>query len=215
MVESFKQTSSLIIVRLLLLLYVAKGSSSLDLREKQTIENRIFKPCKGKPNSHAWNIQQLFQSNRLPCIPTRESVPPQATVGPYAHPMCRTYACSVTTWSYSYPLCGMYSRTSVRVRKTKLQVVKGMSTPWADRLLGLPFTHNSRHVASTFKCLTTATTHCDLIKLFINTDGVSSKVMNHNHNPVNYPYSDCGNVNIATSIKLASDRQSLDFYRSC
>jgi hypothetical protein len=29
-------------------------------------------------------------------------------------------------------------------------------------------------VASTFKRLTTATTHCDLIK-FINTDGVSSQ----------------------------------------
>jgi hypothetical protein len=34
--------------------------------------------------------------------------------------------------------------------------------------------HISRHVASTFKHLTTATTHCDLIK-FNNTDGVSSQ----------------------------------------
>jgi hypothetical protein len=140
MVESFKQTSSLIIVRLLLLLYVAKGSSSLDLREKQTIQNRIFKPCKGKPNSHAWNIQRLFQSNRLPFIPTHGSVPPQAAVGPCAHPMCRTYVYSATTWPFSCPLCETYSRTSVRVRKTKLLVVGGMSTPRADRLLGLPFT---------------------------------------------------------------------------
>jgi hypothetical protein len=36
--------------------------------------------------------------------------------------------------------CGTYSRTSVRVRKTKLQVVGGMSTPRADRVLGLPLT---------------------------------------------------------------------------
>jgi hypothetical protein len=41
MVELFKKTSSLIIIRLLLLLYVAKGSSSLNLREKWTILNRI------------------------------------------------------------------------------------------------------------------------------------------------------------------------------
>jgi hypothetical protein len=36
--------------------------------------------------------------------------------------------------------CGTYSRTSVRVRKTKLRVVGGMSTPRADWLLGLPLT---------------------------------------------------------------------------
>jgi hypothetical protein len=169
--ETFKQTSFLIIIRLLLLLYVAKGSSSLDHREKRMIQNRIFKPYKGKPNSHTWNIQRLFQSNRLPFISTRGSVPPQATVGPYAHPMCRTYACSATTWPYSCPLCGTYSRTSVHVQKTKLRVVGGMSTPRADRLLGLPLTHNSRHVASTFKHLTTATTHCDLINFYQHRQG--------------------------------------------
>jgi hypothetical protein len=157
MIEFFKQTSSLIIIRLFLLLYVAKGSSSLNLREKRTILNRISQPCKGKPNSHSWNIQWLFRSNRLPFIPTRWSVSPQATVGPYAHPMCRTYVCSATTWPYSCPLCEMYSysvrdcrstlircgtyfRTSVRVRKTKLRVVGGMSTSRADRLLRLPLT---------------------------------------------------------------------------
>jgi hypothetical protein len=140
MVELFQQTSSLIIIRLLLLLYVAKGSSSLNLCEKWMILNRILKPCKGKPNSHAWNIQWSFRSNRLPFIPTRGSVPPQATVGPYAHPMCRMYVCSATTWSYSSPLCGTYSCTSVRVRKTKLRVVGCMFTPRADRLLGLPLT---------------------------------------------------------------------------
>jgi hypothetical protein len=42
MVELFKQTSSLITIMLLLLLYVAKGSSSLNLREKRTILNRIL-----------------------------------------------------------------------------------------------------------------------------------------------------------------------------
>jgi hypothetical protein len=46
MVESFKQTSSLITIMLLLLLYVAKGSSSPDLREKRTIPESNFSPCK-------------------------------------------------------------------------------------------------------------------------------------------------------------------------
>jgi hypothetical protein len=140
MVELFKQTSSLIIIGLLFLLYVAKRSSSLNLREKRTILNRISQPCKGKPNSHVWNIQRSFRSYRLPFIPTRGSGPPQATVGPYTHAMCRTYVCSATIWPYSYPLCGTYPRTSVRVRKTKIRVVGGMSTPRADWLLGLPLT---------------------------------------------------------------------------
>jgi hypothetical protein len=48
------------------------------------------------------------------------------------------------------------------MRKTKLRVVGGMSTCRADRLLGLPLYHISRHVASTFKRLATTTTHCDL-----------------------------------------------------
>jgi hypothetical protein len=74
--------------------------------------------------------------------------------------------------------------------------------------------HISRHVASTFKRLTIATTHCDLIKFSSTQTGFLTKVMNHNHNPVRHPYSGCRNVNIATPIKLASDRQSLDFYRS-
>jgi hypothetical protein len=124
----------------LLLLYVVKGLSSLNLREKRMILNRI-QPCKGKPNSHAWNIQRLFRSNRLPFIPTRGSEPPQATVGPYAHPMCRTYACRATTRPYSWLPCNTYSYTSNRVTgRTKIRVVGGMSTPRADWLLGLPLT---------------------------------------------------------------------------
>jgi hypothetical protein len=139
MVELFKQSSSLFILRLHLLLYVAKGSSSLNLREKRTILNQFSKPCKGKPNSHAWNIQWLFRSNRLPSIPTRGSVPPQATVGPYAHQCAgRT---SVARLHDRTPFrCA--ERTPARrcMWKTKLRVVGGVSTPRADRLLGLPLT---------------------------------------------------------------------------
>jgi hypothetical protein len=70
----------------------------------------------------------------------------------------------------------LYDRTPVRcaertparrcVRKTKLRVVGGVSTPRADWLLGLPLYHISRHVASTFKRLATTTTHYDLIHFY-------------------------------------------------
>jgi hypothetical protein len=181
MVELFKQISSLIIIRLLLLLYVAKGSSSLDLHEKRMIQNWIFKPCKGKPNSHAWNIQRLFRSNRLPFIPTHGSVPPQVTIGPYAHPMCRTYVCSATTWLYSCPLCETYSYSVCDYRmyshplrnilphvgvcaKNQIMSGGGYVHHSGRSVTRLTAYHISWHVGSTFKRLTTATTHCDLIK---------------------------------------------------
>jgi hypothetical protein len=154
-----------------------------------------------------------LQSNRLPFIPTRGSGPPQATVGPYAHPMCRTYVCSATTWPYSCPLCGTYSRTSVRVKN---QITSGggyvhSSGRLVTRLIAY---HISRHVASTFKRLTTTTTHCDLIKFALTQTGFLLRSWIINHNPVRHPYSGCRNVNIATPIKLPNDRKSLDFYRS-
>jgi hypothetical protein len=64
------------------------------------------------------------------------------------------------------PVC-CAERTPARrcVRKIKLRVVGGMSTPRADWLLGLPLYHISRHVASTFKYLATTTTHCDPYQL--------------------------------------------------
>jgi hypothetical protein len=144
---------------------VAKGSSNLNLREKRTILNRIFQPCKanltctiGTSNdrSKAWNIQWSFQSNRLPLIPTRGSVPPQATVGPYAHPMCRTYVYSATTWPYSCPLCGTYSRTSV-CEKNQITSGGGYVHSSGRSVTRLTAYHISQHVASTFKRLTTAT----------------------------------------------------------
>jgi hypothetical protein len=140
---------------------VAEEISSLNLREKQMILNWISKPCKGKPNSHACNIQRLFRSNSLPFIPTHETGPPQATVGPYAHPMCRTYVSSATTWLYSCLLCGTYSRMSVRVKN---KITSGGRYAHSSGLLVTRLTayHISWHVASTFKHLTTATTHCDL-----------------------------------------------------
>jgi hypothetical protein len=69
-----------------------------------------------------------------------------------------------------------------------------------------------RHVASTFKCLATTTTHCDLINFYQNRQG---KPPSHDiaHDPVRYPYSDCKMVNMQLLYR-ASDRKSLDFCRS-
>ena len=62
-----------------------------------------------------------------------------------------------------------------------------------------------------FKNLTTATTHRDLSK-FINTDGVSHEVMILNTTP-SVVLILITEGKQAIPIKLASDRQSLDFYR--
>jgi hypothetical protein len=97
------------------------------------------------------------------------------------------------------------------MRKTKLRAVGGMSTCRADWLLGLPLYHISRHVASTFKRLTTTTTRCDLNNFDQNRQG---KPPGHDtvYDPVHYPYSDCRVVNTQFLCR-ASDRKSLDFYR--
>jgi hypothetical protein len=69
--------------------------------------------------------------------------------------------------------------------------------------------HISRRVASTFKCLATTTTHCDLINFYQHGRG---KVPGHviAHDPVHDPYSDCEMVNIQL-LYHASDRKSPDF----
>ena len=66
-------------------------------------------------------------------------------------------------------------------------------------------------MASTFKNLTSTTTHRDLSK-FINTDGVSPEVMISNITP-SVVLILITESKQAIPIKLASDRQSLDFYR--
>jgi hypothetical protein len=73
--------------------------------------------------------------------------------------------------------------------------------------------HISQHVASSFKRLTTATTHCDLNQIHQHSRGIIT-ILIHYINPVRHPYSDYRNVNIATPIYRASDRKSPDFYRS-
>jgi hypothetical protein len=79
--------------------------------------------------------------------------------------VCVTVGCTLIR-------CGMYSRTLVRVRKTKLRVVGGGYVHSSGRLgTRLTAYHISRHVASTFKRLTTATTHCDLSNFYQHRQG--------------------------------------------
>jgi hypothetical protein len=54
--------------------------------------------------------------------------------------LCEMYPYMCVTVGHTHIRCGTYSRMLVRVRKTKLRVVEGRSTPRADRLLGLPLT---------------------------------------------------------------------------
>jgi hypothetical protein len=87
-----------------------------------------------------------------------------------------------------------------------------MSICWANQVLGLPLYHISRHVDSTFKCLATTTTHCDLNNFYQHRRG---NFPSHDiaHDPVHHPYSDCRIVNIQLLYR-ASDRKSPDFCRS-
>jgi hypothetical protein len=126
-------------------------------------------------------------------------------------PMCRTYVCSTTTWPYTCPLRGTYYRMSVR---EKNQITSGGRYVHSSGRLVTRLTafHISWHVASTFKRLTTTTTHCDLINFY---QHKRDKLPSHDtaHDPVHHPYSDYRIVNIQL-LYHASDKKSPDFCRS-
>jgi hypothetical protein len=68
--------------------------------------------------------------------------PPQATAGPYAHPMCagRTSVARLQN-PYSWlPLQHVFPHVETRNQKNQIHVVVSMSTCRADWLLGLPLT---------------------------------------------------------------------------
>jgi hypothetical protein len=110
-----------------------------------------------KPNTHAWKIQRSFRSNRLPFIPGRGSGPPQATVGPYAHQLCRTYVCSTTTKPV---FLSALQNVLSHVGAWENQITSGGRYVHLPGRLVTRLTayHISRHVVSTFKRLATTTT---------------------------------------------------------
>ena len=80
-----------------------------------------------------------------------------------------------------------------------------------NTVLKLTDYHISRHVVSTFKRLTTTTTHCDLINFSLNRRGLIQKYSARTP-PVGLIVAACSKY--STPIILASDRKSLDFYRT-
>jgi hypothetical protein len=112
----------------------------------------------GKPNTHAWNIQRLFLSNRFPHIPGYGSRPPQATAGPYAHQLCRTYVCSVTTKPvFLSAMQNVPPHVGACKHEIKVEWWRQVHLPGQSGTRPTAY-HISRHVASTFKRLATTTT---------------------------------------------------------
>jgi hypothetical protein len=109
----------------------------------------------GKPNTHAWNTNRAFRSNRFPHIPGYGSGPPQETAGLYAHQLCRTYVCSATTKPvFLSTMQNVLPHVGACKHKIKVEWWRQVHLPGhsGTRLTAY---HISRHVASTFKRLAT------------------------------------------------------------
>ena len=70
------------------LLYVAKGSSRLNFREKRTILNRISNLARiNLTHTHAWSTVESLPSNRLLLIPVHGSGPLSSSTANNPHPV--------------------------------------------------------------------------------------------------------------------------------
>jgi hypothetical protein len=113
--------------------------------------------------------------------------------------LCETYAYSVHDCrTYSHPLRNVLPHISACAKN---QITSGARYIHSSGRLVSRLTayHISRHVVSTFKRLTTATTHCDLSQIHQHRRGIIWTMILHK-NPVRHPYSDYRNVNTATPI---------------
>jgi hypothetical protein len=113
--------------------------------------------------------------------------------------LCEMYTYSVRDYrTYSHPLRNVLPHVGACAKK---QITSGGRYVHSLGRLVTRLTayHISRHVASTFKRLTTATTHYDLSQIHQHRRGIISTMILH-INPVRHPYSDCRDVNIATPI---------------
>ena len=105
----------------------------------------------------------------------------------------------------------LQSTTTLRMcahEKRRSKKVKVKSTCRANHVLMLTDYHISRHVVSTFKRLTTTTTHYGL-SIFPQIDGASTSTIAPS---IDLIVAACSKH--PTPIILASDRKSLDFYRT-
>ena len=151
----------------------------------------------GRPNTHAWGSTSRFAHATFPL---------SFRVVDQGHPLRvqgSTPRYGAGSWAFLHPHVAAWEQRSKRVREK--------STRRADQVLKLTDYHISRHVVSTFKRLTTTTTHCDLINFSLNKQGLIQK-----YSALTPPV---GLIVAAgskhpTPIILASDRKSLDFYRT-
>jgi hypothetical protein len=187
----------LVTIKLLLLLYVAKGSSSLNLREKWTIpESNLslarvnlthtlgtFRDCSKATVCLSFRLVDQIHHKRLQ---------------DHTHIQCagRTSVVWLHDRTLGCPATHIPTRQSEWPEKPNRS--GGRYVHYSGRLVTrLTAYHISRHVASTLKRLTTATTHCDLNQIHQHRRGI---ILIHHINPIRHPYSDYRNVNIATPI---------------
>ena len=137
--------STLFLLIFHLLLYVAEVLSSLIDLERRPIRIE-FLTLQGKPNTHARGTKSPMQ--QFPFLP---------------RPWIR-----VTPLDYRVRLLCTRMLRSWELRSKRVKV---KSTRESNQVLKLTDYPISWHVASTFKRLTTCTTHCDLIH-FLSTDSV-------------------------------------------
>ena len=102
----------------------------------------------GRPNTHAWGSTSRFAHATFPL---------SFRVVDQGHPLrVQEYTpLYVGSWASLHPHVAAWEQRSKRVREK--------STRRADQVLKLTDYHIFRHVVSTFKSLTTTTTHCGLI----------------------------------------------------
>ena len=168
-----------------MLLYVAEVLSSLIDHEWRPIRIE-FLTLQGKPNTHAWGNEVTHATFPLSFPSVDQGHPPRlqstATLQPHVGRM----------------------RTSFKEGESKVHSPVQSGTLLTDY-------HISRHVVSTFKRLTTCTTHCGLSTFSLNRRG-----LNYKYHPMTPPV----NLMIAVCDKpvriynLARGRKPLNFYRS-
>ena len=157
--------------------------SSLTDRERRPIRIE-FLTLQGKPNTHAWGTKsptQHFPFLSRPWI--------RVTHLDYRIRLLCTHML------VALERCAAESKVHSQVRSGNL----------------LTDYHISRHVVSTFKCLTTCTTHCGLSIFSLNRRG-----LNHKYHPMTPPVILMIAVRdkLVRTYNLASSRKLLDFYRS-
>jgi hypothetical protein len=138
-VESFKQASSLITIRLLLLLYVAKGSSSLNLPEKRTILNRISQPCKANLTHTLGTSNDCSEATICLSFRLVDQIH-HKRLQDHTHIQCAGRTSIVRMTVLLVALQHAFPHVEASNRKNQIRVVGVMSTPRADWLLGLPLT---------------------------------------------------------------------------